>query len=124
MHAACESGMRSAQQDPEDQEGDIADDPLTSAVHDDIGGVLKRTDNRLLVWLAVVGVLVLLLDNSALKGTWTNVASILALVGAISLTIYGAFRGRRKVASEYGLTCPNCGYTPMPQEIMSAAMVQ
>jgi hypothetical protein len=110
--------------DPEDEEPDIRDEPLASAVHRDVGRVLERTDHRLLVWLAVVGIAILVVEKSAIKSTWTDVAGVLAVVGIISFTIYSAIRGQRKVASNYGLTCPSCGHTPMPYEIMAAATVQ
>jgi hypothetical protein len=113
-----------AEMNREDEEGDIRDDALASAVHRDVGRVLGRTDHRLILLLVVAGVVIVLVEKAGIKSTWTDIASIIAIVGILSFTVYSAIRGQRKVASKYGLTCPGCGHTPMPHKIMSAVIVR
>ena len=109
---------------PDDEEGDILDDPLLGVIDRERQQVLKRTDNRLLLLLVVVGAVVVLVDRSPLKSTWANVASILAIAGILVWTIFSAIRGQQKVASRHGLTCPNCRHTPMPYNIMTTAITE
>ena len=109
---------------PDNEQGDIRDDPVLGPIHRDRQRVLKRTDNRLLILLAVVTPIVVLVDKSSLKSIWTSVASVLAIVGIIAWTIVSSIRGQKKVASKHGLACPNCGHTPMPYNIMTTAITQ
>jgi hypothetical protein len=67
--------------DPADEERDIADEPLASAVDRDRERVLKRTDHRLLLWLAVIVVATLLYERSSLKSAWIDLAIAAAVVG-------------------------------------------
>lgn len=108
----------------DDEEGDLADDPLLSAINDDLEQANKQTDNRLLVALGAVVVTLFLAEHYFGKNLWLEWCAAAATIAAIALTVYSAIHRKTDVAAKYGLICPACKHKPSPHMILSAARVR
>jgi hypothetical protein len=105
----------------EDKEGDIADDPLVYAVHLELQSINKRSDNRLLIALAISGALVWLVAQWKMKNVWIDVLEIAVIMAIVLGTIYSAIRQKQIMAVRHGLVCSHCGNRPWVAAILSAA---
>ena len=109
---------------PDDEEGDISDDPFLEAIHTDLKSVNKRNDKRLLVILLLLVPLAFLYERSGFKNIWLDVVFAGLVVGSIVDTFFRVIRQKQKVAAKYGLVCRACGYKPKAHMVLSAAMTQ
>ena len=107
---------------PDDEEGDISDDPFLTAVNTDLESVNKRNDNRLLVILLLLVPLAILYERSGITSIWLNAVGVGLVVGSIAYTIFRVVRQKQNVAAKYGLVCPVCGYKPKAHMVLSTAM--
>ena len=105
----------------DDEERDIADDPLLSAINADLERADKQTDNRLLFVLAAIIAALFLVERFLGKNLWLEGIAVAAVIGAIAFTISSAVRRKTDVAAKYGLICPVCKHKPSPQMVLSAA---
>jgi hypothetical protein len=106
---------------PSDEEGDIADDPVLSAINADLERANSQTDNRLLFSLAAIIAILFFAERFLGKNSWLEGFAAAAVIGAIAFTIYSAVRRKADVAAKYGLICPVCKHKPSPQMVLSAA---
>lgn len=105
----------------DDEEQDIADDPLLSAINADLERANSQTDNRLLIFLAAIIAILFFTERFAGQNSWLEGFAAVAVIGAIAFTIYSAIRRKVDVAAKYGLICPVCKHKPSPQMVLSAA---
>jgi hypothetical protein len=105
----------------DDEERDIADDPLLSAINADLGRADNQTDNRLLFALAAIIATLFMAERLLGKNSWLEGFAVVPVIGAIGFTIYSAVRRKTDVAAKYGLICPACSHKPSPQMVLSAA---
>ena len=108
----------------DDEDGDIADNPLLSAINADLERANSQTDNRLLLALAVIISVLFLSEYFLGKNFWLESFAAAAVIGVIAFTLYSAVRRKAAVAAKYGLICPVCKYRPSAQMILSAAMTR
>lgn len=108
----------------DDEEGDIADDPLLSAINADLERANNQTDNKLLVALAAIVLALFLVERFLGKNAWLEGFAAAAVIGAIVVTIYSAVRSKGDIAAKYGLICPVCKHKPSPQMVLAAAMTR
>jgi hypothetical protein len=108
----------------DDEEGDISDDPLLSALDNDLSAVSKKTDNRLILYIGVALILVFLPKYVRVPG-WAvytlAVISAFLIFGGIAFTIWSTVQRKKSVAVRYGLQCKKCGQKPKVFRIMQAA---
>ena len=112
--------MRTTQSD-EEEEGDIADNPLLSAIAADLERAEKQTDNNLLVALAAIVSALFLIERLLGKNSWLEGLTVVAVIGAIGYTIFSVVLRKRDVATKYGLICPVCEHKPSAHMIIAAA---
>lgn len=105
----------------DDEEGDIADDPLTRAIFLELKSVDKRNDRRLLIALAINCGLVWLVSQWKNRTVWIDVLGAGVLLVIVVGTIYWAIWQKQRIAIKHGLVCSNCGDRPWVQMIMSTA---
>lgn len=108
----------------DDEDGDIADNPLLSAINSDLERVNNQTDNRLLLALAAIISALFLSEYFLGKNLWLAGLAAAAVIGTIAFTLYSAVRRKAEVAAKYGLICPVCKYRPSAQMLLSAATTQ
>ena len=116
--------MRPNKPDPDDEEGDIADDPLLSAIHNTLEAIDKRGDLRLCLVLIPAAIAAVALKMMKIESRWLDLLEGAVVIGAIGGTIYSAVRQKRRVAVRHGLVCPACGYRPQVFRVLSAAMTE
>ncbi len=108
----------------EDEEEDIADDPLLSAINADLERANNQTDNWLLVALAAIVLVLFLVERFLGKNVWLEGFAAATVIAAIVLTIYSAVRRKGDIAAKYGLICPVCKHKPSPQMVLATAMTR
>lgn len=105
----------------DEEEGDISDSPLLSAINADLVAANRRGDRLLLAVLVLLAALSYLYKRSGGASVWLNTMLIGLVIGSIVYTVWQALRQSRQVASKYGLVCETCGYVPKAHMILSAA---
>ncbi|MBP6096009.1 MAG: hypothetical protein KBF58_08710 [Methyloversatilis sp.] len=116
--------MRNNDRPDDDEEGDISDDPVLSAIDTDLESVSRRNDNQLLAILVLLVPMAVLYERSDLKSIWLDAAFLGLLFGAVGFTIFRVVRQKQKVAAKYGLACRVCGGKPRAHMVLSAAMTR
>jgi len=116
--------MRPTSPDDEDEDEDIADDPVLSAINADLERANSQTDNRLLLFLAAIALVFFLGERLIGKNSWLEGLAASAIVAAIAYTIFSAVRRKGDVAAKYGLICPVCKHKPSAQMVLAAAMTR
>jgi hypothetical protein len=110
-----------------DEEGDISDDPLLSALDAELSRASKKTDNTLLVVLLGIGLpsmLAFQVLGSGITRTMGVIAAAVVMISAIPFTMLRTVRLRRQIATRYGLKCPSCGHNPGGMYALSTATVR
>lgn len=110
-----------------DEESDISDDPLLSALDADLSCASQKTDNALLLVLLGVGLpsmLAFQVLGSGLTRTLGVIAAAVVMISAIPFTMLRTVRLRRQIATRYGLNCPACGHNPGGMYALSTATVR
>jgi hypothetical protein len=110
----------------DDEERDIADDPILSALDAELNGVSKRTDNTLLVVVLGIGLPLMLafhVYTTGLIRTLGVILSVVVMICVIPFTMLRTVRLRRQVAIRYGLKCRSCGHNPGGMYALSTATV-
>jgi hypothetical protein len=115
-----ETVMRRNPRRPDQEEGDIADDPVVHAVYLELQSINRSSDRRLLIALAISLGLVLLASYWKIKSVWLDALEVAAVLTIIIGTIYSVVRQKQNVAVKHGLVCSNCGNRPRVQMILSA----
>jgi hypothetical protein len=105
----------------DDEDGDIADDPLLSAVSADLERATKQNDQMLLLALGAIVTLLFLAEHFLGKNPVLEGFAAAAVVGAIVFTMYAVLRRKAGVATKYGLICPVCTHKPSATMVLSAA---
>ena len=106
----------------DDEEQDIADDPLQSAINADIERVSRETDNRLLFAILAIAASLYFVNRYWREAPLLGVLSAIGVVVAIAFTIRSSLRAKAAIADKYGLTCTKCKHRPSAQMIPSAAV--
>jgi hypothetical protein len=109
----------------DDEERDLADDPLLSELDADLSRVTKRTDRTMLMIMAI-GLPLTLISQAYATGltrTIGTIAGALIVVGSIPYTILRTIRLKRQIATQYGLSCNSCGYNPGGMYALATATV-
>lgn len=117
--------MRSPQPqspDEDEEDGEISNDPLLSAVAADLERVTKRTDNGLLLalfgfWVPVA----FIYERSAIKSLWMSALLVIGIFATIAFTIFRVVQKKTDVAAKYGLVCRSCGYKPPASQVLAVA---
>ena len=110
-----------------DEEGDISDDPLLSALDAELNRASKKTDNTLLMVLLGAGLpsmLAFQVLGSGLTRAMGVIAAAVVMISAIPLTMLRTVRLSRQIATRYGLECPSCGHNPGGMYALSTATVR
>jgi hypothetical protein len=105
----------------DDEEGDIADDPLVYAIYLELQSINKRSDKMLLVALVISCGLVLLIAQWKIQNVWIEALEATVVLAIVIGTIYSVVRQKQNIAIKHGLVCSNCGNRPRVQTIISAA---
>ena len=107
-----------------DEERDIADDPLLSALNSDLESASRKGDKRLFIFIGVA-LICALLPKFVHFPDWAvyalAVSSALSIFGGIAYTIGSVVKRKLSVAYRYGLHCQSCGRRPGIFRIMQAA---
>ena len=107
-----------------DEDRDIADDPLLSALSADLEGASKKGDSRLFIFIGVA-LIFALSPRFVPVPTWAVYAfaflSAFCIFGGIAYTIRSVMQRKLAVADRYGLRCHVCGRRPKVFRIMQAA---
>jgi hypothetical protein len=110
-----------------DEERDIADDALLSALSVDLEAASRITDNRLLILIGVALILVLL-PKFVRVPVWAVYTlaflSGFSIIGGIAYTIWWSVQKKQSVANRNGLRCSACGPNPKVFRIMQAATLR
>jgi hypothetical protein len=111
----------------DNDERDIADDPLLSAISADLQRVTKSTDRTLLVLLLVI-VVAFISTVKAMGAAWVGRLGALLgaalIVGVILFTVLRTIRLKRQIGVKYGLVCSSCGYNPGAGNALEAAQLR
>jgi formate dehydrogenase maturation protein FdhE len=105
----------------DNEECDIEDNPLLSAINADLERTNNQTDNKLLLVLAAIVLILFVAERFLGKNYWLEGCAVAAVVGAIAVTIYSVVRRKADIAAKYGLICPVCGHKPSAHMILSTA---
>lgn len=108
----------------EDQESDINDDPLLSAISKDLETVGNVNDNKLLIGLFVLLGITYLIDHSGIAKFWLNIWVFVTIPSIIGYTIFKVVRQKQDVAAKYGLVCHACNYKPKVNMLLSVAITK
>ena len=107
-----------------DEERDIADDPLLSALNGDLEAASKKGDTRLFVFIGAA-VIFALFPKLVHVPTWTVYLfvflSVFSIFGGIVYTIWSVAQRKLVVADRYGLRCRACRRRPKVFRIMQGA---
>ena len=107
-----------------DDERDIADDPLLSALNSDLEVASTKGDNRLFIFIGLA-LIFALFPKFVRIPTWAVYTlaflSALSIFGGIAYTIGSVVKRKLAVADRYGLRCQACGRRPKVFRIMQAA---
>lgn len=109
-----------------DDESDISEDPILSALNGDLESVLRKTDNHLFIFLGAALAAAYLpkhLHASLFIVHLFYAAAVAFVVVGIGFTISSVIKKKQKVAARYGLVCKRCGHRPKVGKIMLAAQV-
>jgi formate dehydrogenase maturation protein FdhE len=106
----------------DNEESNIADDPVLSAISTDLERVDSQTDNRLLFVLGAIVLAGFLTEHFFGKSPWLEVLGAVAIVSAIAATITSAVRRKADLAVKYRLICPVCKHRPSTSMVLAAAM--
>lgn len=112
--------------DNEDDESDLSEDPILSALNKDLESVLRFTDNRLFIFLGAALAAVYLPEYLHVPPGAAYVfyaGAIVCILGGIGFTILSVIRNKQKVAARYGLVCRACGHRPKTSQIMATAQI-
>ena len=107
-----------------DEERDIADDPLLSALNSDLEAASRKGDKRLFVFIGVALMFVLVpkfVRVPTLAVYTLALLSASSILGGIAFTIWSVVKRKLAVADRYGLRCNACGPRPANFRIMQAA---
>jgi hypothetical protein len=108
----------------DEEESDIADDPLLSALNDDLKAALRTTDDRLFYFIAAALIFAFLPKYVGVPSWGIYSLALLSgvsVIGGIGYAIWSSIQKQRAVASRYGLECSACGRKPKVMQIMQAA---
>ena len=108
----------------ENDASDLAEDPVLAALNRDLEAVLRRTDNRLFLFLGAALVASYLPDYwkvPPLAASLIYAGAVACIFGGIGFTILSVVRRKQKVAARYGLVCPACGHRPGIRQILATA---
>lgn len=107
-----------------DEERDIADDPLLSALNADIEAASKKGDNRLFIFIGAA-LLFAVFPKFFRVPTYAVYVfvflSAFSIFGGIAYTVWSVVQRKLAVADRYGLRCHACGRRPKVSRIMQAA---
>lgn len=84
--------------------------------------VERRSDNKLLLVLAILTPLALWYEKSGLKREWIDVLFISLIIGSLAYTISSVIIQKKNVAKKLGLMCPKCKYAPKPYLVILTAV--
>ena len=110
--------------DLDDEDGDLADDPLLRRINRKLESIDERGDLRLGLVLVPAAIAAVALQMMNIKSVWLDMLEVAVVIGAIGGTIFSAVRQKRRVAVRHGLVCQACGYRPPVFRILSAAMTE
>jgi hypothetical protein len=113
--------MHREEPNPDDRETDIADDPRLDAISGELHAIIKRSDMKLLIALALNLAVVVLFARLQIKSMWLDLSEVAVTIGILGGTIYSIVRQKQSVAARHGLVCSVCGYRPGVSMILSAA---
>jgi len=108
----------------DDAEGDIADSPMLSALHNDMTRVEKHVDNQLMVVLVLLVPSAYLYERSSFRSGWLDIVCVVIVFGTIVIALLRNIRKKRSIAEKYGLVCQVCGHAPRSHMLLSAATTQ
>jgi hypothetical protein len=108
----------------EDEEADFCDEPVLSALNKELDSVLRTTDNRLIIFLAVLFAAAYSLEQLHFSSDVLFWGMAFCIGCGVGCTILSVRNGKQKIAEKYGLVCQVCGHRPKPNEIMLTAQVQ
>jgi hypothetical protein len=107
-----------------DEERDVADDPLLSALNEDLEAASRKTDARLFIFIGAT-LIFALLPKYIRVPPWVAYTfaflSFSSIIGGIAYTIWSVVKKKLTVANRYGLRCGACGRRPKVLRIMQAA---
>ena len=87
----------------DDAEGDIADSPMLSALHNDMTRVEKHVDNQLMVVLVLLVPSAYLYERSSFRSGWLDIVCVVIVFGTIVIALLRNIRKKRSIAEKYGL---------------------
>jgi hypothetical protein len=109
-----------------DDESDLSDDPILSALNTDLEAALRITDNRLFIFVGGTLVASYLPEYLHVPPVAANVfyaGAVACIIGGIGFTILSVIKGKQKVAARYGLVCQACGHRPKTSQILLTAQI-
>lgn len=118
--------MGGRQPDEQDVEDTEYENPIVASLDRDLHTVLRRTDARLFIFLAiglVASQLPAYVQVSPIVESVLSVIAVASIVGGIGFTIHSSVKGKRKVGNRYGVVCRACGFRPRVNDIVHTADV-